>query len=345
LDTRFDKLFLSILKALPTVKLFLFVLLFCFYTACKKEKEAEIEWTNFASGTHLDLKDIAFFPNTDTLFLCAGKREEHGVVLRSVNKGLNWTTSYENNAISMNALYFKTSQVGFALGDYLDIYKTQDGGLTWKHCVFRDTVNFNYRVVLRNMKFTNDSTAFVCGGDDFGNGVVLKSTDNGETWSKVMTDDHEFRDLHFRSDKKGFLCGYGVFYSSNDTGKTWNPSSLSDEFFTSFSFVNESTAYMCGYNGNIYKSTDAGESWNQSRKGNTLFSSKRNQFTAIEFSTTETGIAVGNAGFALLTTDGGKSWKNASEQENAHWNQVKFTSEFTGWALGEKGTLMQFEIK
>ncbi len=332
-------------QALPCARLFLciLVLLACF--SCKKEKKAAIQWTEYSAGTAMELKSIFTFTNSDTLYVCGGVREQSGSILRSTDNGLTWQSCFESNSISFSSLYFKNSSIGFALGDFLDIYKTTDGGLNWVHCRFNDSVSYNYRVVLRKLDFLNDSVAFACGGDDFGNGILLKSTDKGDSWKKIRTEDHELRDIYFKQDNTAYTCGYGILLHSADAGESWDATSLGDEFFTSLCFADESTAYLSGYNGNLYKSIDGGGSWSQSKKGNSLFSSQRVHFTSLDFSTSQTGIAVGEEGYALITQDGASSWELASTEKELGLNQVKFISEKSGWAVGKKGSLLKFEIQ
>ena len=335
----------SYFKALLPAKLFLWVLILFTSISCKKEKQADISWTKFSGGTSEDIKSIWFFPSSDTLYICGGKREDNGSVLRSIDNGNSWQAVLESQSISFNYLYFKNTKVGFALGDFLDIYKTLDGGVSWVHTIFTDTVPFNFKVVMRSMEFINDSLAFAVGGDDFGNGIILKTTDDGAHWQKVITEDHELRNLHFIDLATGFACGYGILLKTKDAGVNWEITSLSDEFFTGIYFTDIETGYICGYNGTIYKSIDGGSSWSKTVKGNSLISTKRNHFNCIDFADSEIGIAMGEEGFTLLTQDAGSSWKAASNADKISIQQVKFVSSNSGWAVGDEGAIYKFEIQ
>lgn len=326
-------------------KLFLFLLVVVPFLACKKEKHAWVNWTRMESGTSLDLKSICRLNASDTFFVCGGKREEQGIILRSSNKGKSWQTIFEKQGISFNKIHFKNSLLGFALGDFLDIYKTIDGGITWKQTAFADTVSFNYKVVLRDIEILSNSSILVSGGDDFGNGIILKSEDEGEKWTAVITEDHELRSLKFTDNQHGFASGYGVLLSSNDGGKQWESTSLSDDFFTGLKFIDTTTGFICGYNGNLYKSSDGGQSWNKTLKGNSLFSTSRNHFNCLDFADAQNGIAAGENGFVLLTQDGGSNWKICSCPDKNGIQEIKLAGVSSGWAVGDAGSIYSFEIK
>jgi photosystem II stability/assembly factor-like uncharacterized protein len=334
----------SIYKALRIAKLFLLLLLFTLFFSCKKSKLATIEWTKINSGTSLDLKSIFSFNLSDTVFVCGGNREKEGIVMRSVDKGNSWQTVLQSNSISFNQLYFKNSQLGFVLGDFADIYKTTDGGNSWKHCVFRDSVSFNFKVVLRSIEFINDSVAFVCGGDDFGNGIILKTTDNGENWTSIVTEDHELRSLDFVSSLHAFSCGYGLLLESNNGGSTWDTKDFDNEFLTAIHFIDQSTGYLCSFDGSIYKTSNAGSNWEKLLKGNAFLSSKRYHFNCMDVLTNETIMAAGEEGYAMLSQDDGKTWLRASMNDSNTIHQILLTSSNSGWAVTDKGGIYQFEL-
>ena len=332
-------------RALLFARLFLWLLFFLFFIGCKKQKHVNVSWTKIESGTASDLKSIYFFPSSDTIFVCGGKREANGIVLRSLDAGVTWQTVFESKFGSFNKLYFKNTKEGFVLSDFLDIYKTTDGGANWEHCAFTDTVNYNYKVVLRDLQFINDTLAFALGGDDFGNGIILKTTDNGAHWHTAITEDHELRAIHFTGATTGFASGYGILLKTTDGGTNWAPTSLSDDFFTGINFTDNTTAYLCGYNGNLYKSIDAGNNWNKFLKGNSLISTRRNHFNCIDFADSETGIAAGEQGYALLTQDAGSTWKIATNESEASIQEIKFYTLSSGWAVGDGGAIYKFELK
>lgn len=344
LDTPFKIPTVSTTKALQFARLFLLLLFFSSNYACKKKKEASLSFTLLNTPVTDKIKSLTCFTSSDSMFFCGGNREKNGFIYRSTDKGISWTIVLESSNFSFNKLYFKNSQLGFALGDELEIFKTINGGATWEHCQVLDTVAYNFRVVLRDINFLNDTTALIVGGDDFGNGIILKSENSGKTWHSVLTESHELRSLQCLNESTAFASGYGVLLKSTDGGISWQYQSVSDDFFTGIKITSNGTGLLCGYNGNLYKSTDAGASWNSRINGNSLLSSKRKHFTCIDCYNSETAVAMGENGYVLVSNDCGETWKISEIPNNTSIHSVLLVSSNLGWAVGDNGTLYSFEI-
>ncbi|MBK9478540.1 MAG: hypothetical protein IPN99_06835 [Bacteroidetes bacterium] len=343
MDTPFKIPTVSTTKALQFARLFLLLLFFSSNYACKKKKEASLSFTLLNTPVTDKIKSLTCFTSSDSMFFCGGNREKNGFIYRSTDKGISWTIVLESPNFSFNKLYFKNSQLGFALGDELEIFKTINGGATWEHCPVLDTVAYNFRVVLRDINFLNDSTALIVGGDDFGNGIILKSENSGKTWHTVLTESHELRSLQCLNESTAFAGGYGVLLKSTDGGISWQYQSVSDDFFTGIKITSNSTGLLCGYNGNLYKSTDAGASWNSKINGNSLLSSKRKHFTCIDCYNSETAVAMGENGYVLFSEDVGESWSYSEVPNKINLHSVLLVTSNSGWAVGDKGSLFYFE--
>ncbi len=331
-------------QALLFARLFLGAFsLFCF-SFCKKEKKASIEWIRETSGIVHDFHAICVFKNNDTLVAAGGTPSEEGVISLSADAGASWKTifSLKNNAFF--GLHFLNSNVGFAFAEFLDIYKTTDGGKNWIQCTKIDTVEYRYRVKLRSMKSINAEKLFVVGGNNFGSGIIMASSDSGNTWRTIITVQHELRDLQFISETIGFASGYGIVLKTTDAGINWAPTAASDDFFTAICFTDNSTAFISGYNGNILKSADSGENWKSTLKGNSLFARQRVHFNTLDFFDSSTGLAAGENGYALLTNDGGTTWKASENEEKISIQNLRFKNAAEGWAVGDDGALFKFKI-
>lgn len=344
LDTLFKIPAVSTTKALQFARLFLLLLFFSSNYACKKNKEASLSFTLLNTPVTDKIKSLTCFTTNDSMFFCGGNREKNGFIYRSTNKGLSWTNVLESTNFSFNKLYFKNSHLGFALGDELEIFKTINGGATWDHCPVLDTVAFNFRVVLRDINFLNDTTALIVGGDDFGNGIILKSENSGKTWHSVLTENHELRSLQCLNETTAFVSGYGVLLKSTDGGINWQYQSVSDDFFTGIKMTSNGTGLLCGYNGNLYKSTDAGASWHSKVNGNSLLNSKRKHFTCIDCYNSDTAVAMGENGYVLVSNDGGETWKISEIPNKTSIHSVLLVSSNLGWAVGDNGALYSFDI-
>ena len=330
-------------KALLQARLFLFLgLLLCFF-GCKKKEQAEISWDLLVSPTTHSLRAICAITNTDSLFVCGGTEGTEGVIFLSVDGGKNWKQQYSNPQNSFYGLYFKNSKVGFALGEYLDLYATSDGGSNWVRMNRTDTVPFRYRVKLRELCYSNNTTLFCVGGHNFGSGNLMRSNDEGKNWFSLSTYDHELRSIQFVNSNIGWACGYGILIATTDGGNTWTTKDLGDDFFTSLFLLDDQNGFISGYNGNIYKSID-GQSWNKSLKGNSMLTASRKHFNAIHFFDQNTGMVVGEDGYALFTEDAGQNWKLAENPDKIGMHKLVFRNSKEGWAVGDEGKIYQFRL-
>src|SRR5687768_13373326 len=72
---------------------------------------------------------------------------------------------------------------------------------------------------------------------------------------------YDLEDVHFPTDSIGYAVGYqGIVLKSTDTGETWSTVHQdSSKFFNSVFFTSSGTGYAAG--GSLYKTTDGGFHW------------------------------------------------------------------------------------
>ena len=187
---------------------------------------------------------------------------------------------------------------------------------------------------LMDVKFTDDSTAFVTGL--YG---VLKTVDRGQTWSTAFADSNAwFGTIFFPTHDTGYIGGRKNFINTilktTDGGQTWSyvdttslvvgGGSISSLFFTS-----TDTGYAGFINGglgeSIYKTTNGGYTWN-----NITPSFMSNAYD-IHFPNSNLGYAV----FANLfkTPDAGNNWTISPPLSN-DFLSVQFLNDTNGYACG-----------
>jgi len=139
--------------------------------------------------------------------------------------------------------------------------------------------------------------------------TLLKSTDYGKTWKKVLTGYVD--DLHFISKNMGFCFWSGDtkngFMKTTDNGETWVKAGEVQDFYK-FSFITENTGF--GYKDSLWKTTDGGKSWKPIMNGlDDLFYG--GYIFDVKFANENTGYLLmffaGNS-VVYKTVDGGGYW-------------------------------------
>jgi photosystem II stability/assembly factor-like uncharacterized protein len=179
----------------------------------------------------------------------------------------------------------KESRTLYACAFGKGVYKSVDGGLTWKQknsgIEFREP--FAWRITRRE----KDGTFFLIisrrsedgsiGNDQ--DGAVYRSDDAAENWIKMKLPaetnaptsliidpadpEHLILSAWGRS-KEGRLTpdvGGGIFSSFND-GLTWEQTLEKDQHIHDITYdLRNKTFYACGFNGSAYRSEDNGKTW------------------------------------------------------------------------------------
>jgi photosystem II stability/assembly factor-like uncharacterized protein len=231
-----------------------------------------------------------------------------GELLKTFDAGLNWTKIGHPFSLSWDALAFADAQTGIGLmhypsnyNPYMKIVKTVDGGLTWMPLSSSAT----------NRKLSSisllKSGIGIAVGDS---GLVLRTTDNGVTWSSLFHNNLfeqmgvEFHSVQMLDDNIGFIVGQsGTILHTTDGGIGWDVQfSGTTNSLKSVRFINSTIGYVVGYGGVILKSTDLGKHWlSQSWVTDTYLNS-------IYFIDEKKWIAVGDYGIMMKTTNGGEDW-------------------------------------
>jgi photosystem II stability/assembly factor-like uncharacterized protein len=224
----------------------------------------------------------------DYLFLSTGYSE----IYRSLDNGKTW----QNIKIMTSPFFFidfsfisiDKNDIIFAGGDNY-IYRSADNGETW---VQKKQGLENGNIFCMAINKNND--LFVCsGGESFLSGsyrkssntrgipgyeyCIYKSTDNGDNWKKLCSNDFSLTCLAI--DSAGNIYGgawdYGITYSK-DNGETWEKTgdNLPNKYINSIIFNSAGkmfagTSTHNGIEGGVFTSTDMGKTWTKINSGMT----------------------------------------------------------------------------
>ncbi len=220
---------------------------------------------------------------------------------------------------NLRAVYFVDSMTGWAAGDAGAVYRTTDGGKSWKPLLSGAVANINFIYFI-----------------DWNHGWML-----GES-SGRMTDETE---------------GENILLITTNGGRSWTRKSLPN--VTCLYFVDSRSGWAVGRNATLLKTTDGGLEWSKVESiekliGLPIESSSYNfGFSDIHFIDAQQGWLIGNfygrardnIGGIFKTSDGGATWKRIPVTFQTQYtsgrftpgqlHSVRFTDANTGSVTGE----------
>jgi photosystem II stability/assembly factor-like uncharacterized protein len=272
------------------------------------------QWSQYGSPKGKALEKISF-PTTSIGYAITSDDEIH----KTTDGGQTWSVVYKQGKINgldtyiLNALYFKTADVGYAVGmdflaaDYL-ILKTTNGGLTWQPT----NNDILYKIgQFRAMDMVTNQVGYVVG--DLG--IVFKTSDDGATWQGLILNTRaNLRDVDFVDASTGFITDDEAnLLKTTNGGNTWTSMSLPKNFYK-IQFFNAQTGFAAAELG-IYKTTNGGQNWQHT--GDTL----TGPIADFQFMDTLNGYALVDSRI-WKTADGGKNWLLQERKTNYASSQV-----------------------
>lgn len=169
----------------------------------------------------------AFFLDANHVWMCGTA----GEVYSTGDGGKNWVTqTIAGKNSDFKDIFFTNEKtgwvVGYTSGQFNNLlYRTDDGGKTWKS--IQTNINQTY---LTSLYFLNENEGWACGeawlngrDSDTGRGVLMRTTDGGQSWRSTFTtrDEPFFDRIRFLDQHKGWLFARDSVYRTDDSGKSW----------------------------------------------------------------------------------------------------------------------------
>ena len=220
------------------------------------------------------------------------------------------------------------------------LLRTNDGGGTWDSIAL-NTIADTFQV--RSLFFIDTDHGFV-GGTKNNHQVLLKTIDNGNTFTEITPDSlliNGIVSIHFTDAQNGFVTNRNNLYQTSNAGNSWTTNAFPGATIWDIKFYDSNNGYACGANGEgiVLKTNDAGASWD------TVFSWVHpflfwSDIGKMDFINPDTGFSfLRNTNILFKTENGGISWDTIVVDSAVYIADFDFTSIDTGHVLSLEGKI------
>lgn len=307
--------------------------LFC---GCKKEK---LDWQHaqqLDSHTTDRLNEVIFI-NNQTGFAIGGQRFNTATLLTTNDSGNTW--SAHNLPEAGKGLYgISTDPNGtvYICGFDGKLLYSADAGATWQFSQLSIWDSY------KELVFTAPGKGIAIGGISFSYGFITHL--ENKDISKYDSMAYELNDIEMVNDKVGYISGFGVVLKTTDGGDSWTQLDIKNDNFSAIYILNEQAIWICGYNGSIYFSANAGAHWEKLRGGNAALG-KKYRLLDIMFTSATDGWATGENGLVLYTRDGGHNWDEYKHFTSEALRSITQAPDGNIIVAGDNGTLYKLNAK
>jgi photosystem II stability/assembly factor-like uncharacterized protein len=192
---------------------------------------------------------------TSTVYGC-GAYFSPAYIIKSNDSGATWQyIDMSTYATALVEVLFLDENTGYAAGNNATgalILKTTNGGTTWS-TLYNGTIPGEYVWKLQTLQ-NNTNVIFGAVESVFpNNGKLIKSIDNGVTWTTKVAPEVEIQAVGFLDENHGWMGGHATgFYETTNGGDTWTNTTVGSNLNRIF-ILNNDVAYACGTT--IYKMT------------------------------------------------------------------------------------------
>jgi photosystem II stability/assembly factor-like uncharacterized protein len=221
--------------------------------------------------------------------------------------------SYEFK-LQVRDVFFLNTDTGFLVGNEGRIFRTTDSGETWRK------IDSGTRLNIVSVYFIDDRVGYAsseglnCPWSDCSQGsFMLKTTDCGETWTKLpFPEYYRILSLKFSDESHGVAIIYtegqkdsliANVATSSDGGSSWEMADLTLKHGVEKLFFVEDLIFAQGVHQQLYKSLDLGVTWDTIN----VPVDQNNSFRYFYFINGNTGFVDATTS-VYKTTDGGNNW-------------------------------------
>ena len=250
-------------------------------------------------------------------------------IYASTDSGNTWILQSTLPQIAIGKMLSRT--LGYACGGFGFVYRTTDGGKNWLEISHHATTGD-----LHSVHMSGPDRVWAAGGDPVIGGVIIASTDGGQSWKTQYSQSFaRFQSMAFAdTGTTAWVCGIGgTAVHTTDGGQTWNYFTMPVTVNLHKVFFKDLLHGWIAGDGVILRTTDGGASWP------VYHDSTGYEYRGLYFVDDGMGWAVGGdqnsgRGIVIKTTDGGISWTNQFAGQVAVLQAVSFLDSLKGWAIG-----------
>jgi photosystem II stability/assembly factor-like uncharacterized protein len=263
-----------------------------------------------------------------------------GGLYKTTDAGLYWSIVYvDPNVTNFRSVAFRDANFGIVVGSSGNIFKTENGGMTWTKITVNSVPAIHFTGVHFVKAANGASKIVIIGGPSqinntiSNNQTIITSVNDGLTW-KVVRDTDAVVNSYYRSVVSGhnilILTNWGVDVYNYKTDVI-SSGSISTNFnrLKGIYALNSKEVWAVGEAGMVFKSNTGGLSW--SRQTGFNFN---NTLTDVFFVSPLKGYISGNSGKIYHTSDGGATWSQQLSASSDPYNLLYFHDQTNGLTVG-----------
>lgn len=285
------------------------------------------EISRVPSGTLANINAISFSIDLNDAVAVG----DSGLIIYSSDSGEHWVKKTLTRKINLSDVYFFRKGNTLFVGDSSSIY------IGMKNLDSVITIPFEKGYTFFRVKFTKDNVGFITGN----RGTILKSLDEGRTWTKTKTNSGEIIfDVAFFNSKKGFAVGWnGVILTTTNGGDTWYKieTLLTDNYLKSIDLTENGYGIIVGGDGTILRTTDYGNNWEK------LKLSYSGGFQKVKFISDEYCVIIGSKGAIIVSKDKGETWNVVDSRVYSNLNGMSVNSYGKIFIVGVNGMIYKIQ--
>ena len=311
------------------MKIFLTAILLLIFHFNSQAQWIELNVGNTSASNFTDVYAI-----TPDIVIVTGT---NGTILKTTDGGTTWQQKISGTTQNLGKIQFPTSDIGYVIEAGGKLLKTTDSGETWLSIpITVENINSIF-----SMSCVNENLIFLSCIDSNSNSILLKSSDGGNSWEKVLGNDNQakFYDIQFLNGETGYASNNSVYHSSEnnilrtlDGGKNWIQI---DNSRGPFNFINESKGFS--YQFGFLKTTDGGNNFVRLGQSSLYLLSKIfpiNENTVWGIFEDLTLCGCGTRGLVRMTYSSENGYKEYLQNQSAYMSSIYFSDVKLGYAVG-----------